>query len=154
MKQKRKWIHLLKIWRFFKRYWKTLSWALIIYWLSTFSVDQPNTSGLFFNIPHFDKVIHFFMYFILVTLWLSEHFKIRQVCIRKRLVWIVLASIFYGSLMELVQAVFTTHRNGDAFDAIMNGTGVLIGLFLFRYLGFYRRIMMRVVTQRKISKDC
>jgi glycopeptide antibiotics resistance protein len=56
--------------------------------------------------------------------------------------------------MELIQALFTTHRNGDVLDALMNGIGVLIAVVLFKYLGIYRRIMLRIVVQRKFSKSC
>ncbi|MBN2669618.1 MAG: VanZ family protein [Bacteroidales bacterium] len=154
MSPKRKWIPYLKIYRWFFRYWKTISWAILVYWLSTFSVYQKNHHTFLLNIPHLDKAVHFFMYFTLITLWLSDYFKVRQICLYRKMIWIVVACFFYGVLMELIQAFFTTNRNGDILDAITNGLGAIIGLILFKYLGIYRKVMIRIVTQRRVYKSC
>ncbi len=136
---------LINLWYGFKQYWKTLSWALVIFWLSTLSVEKPRVSSWLIYIPHVDKLVHFFMYFVLVTLALSDYLKTKPLAVRQAWVLTALSCVVYGILMELVQSFLTSHRTGDILDAISNALGVLVGVLLLRYVGLYRKIVMKIL---------
>ena len=130
------------------QYWKTIAWVLIIFFLSTLSVPKIPGAKLF-DIPHFDKFVHFSLYAILVTLWLIDYFKIKQTFSVSVLWIIVICSILYGSIMEIVQKVIVQDRSGDIFDALANIIGILTAFLLFRYLSFYRKWMIHFLTLKK-----
>jgi|GEM_PF-194584 VanZ family protein len=139
--------------KFILQYWKTIVWAAVILLLSTMQVNPHQPKVFWFGLPHLDKAVHFMMYFILATIWISDYFKIRQICSFRSILVIGFVSTFYGVSMELIQSVFTTHRNGSLIDALFNLTGVLAALYLFRYLHFYRHILVRVITLNRYDTD-
>ncbi len=47
---------------------------------------------------------------------------------------VLLATVSYGVLMEVCQGVFTTNREADVFDAIVNTIGAMSGIMLMMML--------------------
>ncbi|MBK7850755.1 MAG: VanZ family protein [Bacteroidetes bacterium] len=43
----------------------------------------------------------------------------------------LLLTIFYGILIEILQATVFIHRSGDIRDAIANSIGAFVGLWVF-----------------------
>ena len=125
-----------------KQYWKTIIWLYVILFLSTIQVSQLPKASLF-TIPHFDKMVHFTLYFILASVWLIDDFKKRLEFNKKILFLIVLSSVAYGVIMEIVQKVIVQNRDGDFFDALANAMGVAIAFLLFRYYEFYRNTLKK-----------
>ena len=134
------------------QYWKTIFWAVLIVLLSTMPVQRIPGTRLF-DIPHFDKFVHFSLYATLTTLWLIDYFKNTYNLSAVRVVFIILISISYGAMMELVQKVFIQQRSGDWFDFLANTTGIFVALLLFRYYIFYRKSMLKIFANRWIKKD-
>jgi VanZ family protein len=50
-----------------------------------------------------------------------------QKCVKYRLVIVIAASIIYGSLIEIAQALFTTTRKADILDIVANSVGTAGG---------------------------
>jgi VanZ family protein len=133
-----------KFTKLLKQYWRTIAWFIIILFLSTIQVSKlPHTPLL--RIPHFDKIIHFSLYFILTSLWLLDDYKARLKFNNSILFSIVLSSVAYGIIMEIVQKVIIQYRDGDFYDVLANTAGIILAFLLFRFYGFYRNILTTIL---------
>lgn len=101
--------------------------ALIILYLS---LSNPHTFDKvpIVKIPHIDKIVHFLMYFGLMSVIIFENRKLIKNA--RQLFLISLIPLFYGILMEVLQSVFTTMRTGDIFDVVFNTIGIFTSLLL------------------------
>lgn len=82
------------------------------------------------NIDNSDKYGHFISYFLLTYAWLyatRSYGKISRTAV-------VLATIFYGIILEVLQGTLTTDRSADIFDVLANSTGVILAVLLFSRL--------------------
>jgi VanZ family protein len=81
------------------------------------------------SIPDFDKIVHFGMYFFLMSVIIIEHRK----SLNNPLNLFVLALIplSYGILMEILQLTLTSTRSGDLYDALADAAGVLASALLW-----------------------
>ncbi len=102
----------------------SILWTLIILYLSL--GRMPDSDGLKLNIPHLDKFVHFAMYFIYTSLLLVERKSQKKSAIFS----IALYSVFFGILMEILQATIFTYRTGDFFDFMFNTFGVITAILL------------------------
>lgn len=104
-----------------KRLWLSLAMlaALLIIAGSLLPIQGSHT------ITHQDKITHLIAYAGLGGLFivgLSAHTYIKQVAI----VWAGVT--VYGIMIEFLQAVLNTGREGSALDALANGIGAAIGI--------------------------
>lgn len=93
--------------------------------LSSFSEVSTPT----FNIPHLDKAVHFTFYFMTVVLGvlaIRENFKGAISLIKSIFIMICIAIIF-GMIIEVVQSVYTSDRQGDVLDVLANSIGAFFG---------------------------
>lgn len=102
-----------------------------------------------FNIPHFDKIVHFTLYYILASSWLVDVYKIHLQIQKHQIVLIILFSTLYGGVMEIVQKVIVQNRSGDFFDALANTTGIIVASIAFNYIILYRKTLIRIFTSKK-----
>jgi VanZ family protein len=111
--------------------WFALFWTLAIATscLLPASVFKPVS----FNLFQLDKLLHFVLYFVLVCSWLFV-FKIQDKLTPSSIRIIILLSIGYGILIEILQAVSHTGRSYELDDIIANTIGVIGGWILFRPL--------------------
>jgi len=127
------------------QYWKTIVWLAIVFFLSTMKVsDMPKVSLI--NIPHFDKIIHFLMYFILATIWLIDDYKQRTNFQLRKLVVVFISSAIYGISMELIQKLLVQERSGDLLDALANTFGLIVAFLLFINIYFYRTLLVKIFS--------
>jgi glycopeptide antibiotics resistance protein len=109
-------------------FWKPLLWlAIICYALFIPADDLPLEP--FFRIPHFDKMVHFGLFFVF-CLFLLRPLK------RLKFQYYLLApliSIILSALLEFSQHVLSISRSSDIKDFIANSLGV-ISAFVFFYL--------------------
>ena len=101
--------------------------ALLIMYLSLASSDTFKKAS-FLNIPFQDKIVHFGMYFSLMSVIIFENRKIIKN--NSQLFLIAIIPLFYGILMEILQATLTTTRSGSVYDVIANLAGILVSLSL------------------------
>ncbi|CAM1341797.1 conserved membrane hypothetical protein [Tenacibaculum amylolyticum] len=80
-------------------------------------------------IKYLDKIEHTTAYFVLTFFWLLAFFKKEKI----RTIIIVL-SISYGILLEVLQGTITTYRTFDYVDMIANTLGVLIAFLVFKII--------------------
>jgi len=135
----------------FRQYWKTILWFVVIFILSTIKVSNVPHSPLF-DIPHFDKIIHFSLYYILTSIWLVDHIKTQHNLSNFKFI-IILLSITYGAIMELVQKVLIQNRSGDFFDALANTIGVTLAFILFNYVYLYRETLITIMTFNRNERN-
>lgn len=109
-------------------FWKPILWlAIICYALFIPADDLPLEP--FFRIPHFDKIVHFGLFFVL-CLFLLRPFK------RFQLNYYLLApliSIVLSALLETSQHILSVSRNSDIKDFIANSLGAISSV-MFYYL--------------------
>lgn len=96
-----------------------------------------------FNIPHTDKIVHFTFYFvacILGVLFLRER-SAGKMQLRKALLIMIVVTIGFGVLMEVLQYSLTAKRTGDILDGIANTTGSFCGAMVMKlYFSGKRRL--------------
>ena len=88
-----------------------------------------------FNIPHTDKIVHFTFYFVACVLgvfFLRERTE-GKMPLRKALLVMVLATIGFGILMEILQYSLTTERMGDILDGLANTIGSFSGAMASKF---------------------
>jgi VanZ family protein len=109
----------------------TILVALIILYLSLTNSQTFNKIPLV-DIPNLDKVVHFGMYFVLMSVIIFEN---RKTITNTSLLFLTgLIPLFYGILMEILQATLTITRSGSFFDALANAAGILISILLWIWI--------------------
>ena len=103
--------------------------ALIILYLSLANSHTFDKVSSIIDFPNIDKVVHFGMYFSLMMVLVFENRKIIKGF--RNLFIIGLIPFSYGILMEILQATLTVTRTGSVFDALANGAGILVSIFLW-----------------------
>ena len=105
---------------------KPILWlSLICYGLYLPAEDLPVKP--FLQIPHFDKMVHFVLFFIL-CLFLFRPFKRLNL---KHYYWAPAIAIFLGALLESTQRILTISRSSDIFDFFANATGIAASILFF-----------------------
>jgi VanZ like family len=115
-------------------YWKSIIWAGIIFILSAISGNELNKVH-FINIPNFDKIVHFSLYFILLFLLLAARTKtIHYKQIKSRNAYVFATTTFIYSLTnEVLQKTVFVSRSFETVDLIANLLGIICCLFVFQY---------------------
>lgn len=106
--------------------------ALVILYLSLAN-SQSFDDVPFLNIPYFDKIAHFLMYFGLMSVIVFEHRN--EITGRAQVSLIGLIPFLYGILMEMLQLTITASRSGNIFDVIANSAGIIVAALLWLLIG-------------------
>jgi VanZ family protein len=114
--------------------------ALAILYLSMASSDNFDDTP-FLNIPGFDKIAHFMMYFFFMSVIVFENRN--NIKYRLTLLLIGLIPLVYGGLMEVFQMLFTNTRFGSIMDILSNAVGILFSVLLCLTLKPVRRILFK-----------
>jgi len=112
--------------------------ALVIMYLSLANSHTFDSVSVFESIPNFDKFVHVGMYFALMSVIILEHRD--SIKIKRQLFIIGLIPLFYGILMEILQAFLTQTRTGSVFDALADCIGILISIFVWRWFNPGKKI--------------
>lgn len=113
--------------RLLKIYWRTLLILTTILFLSLLNIGNMIPREIHFH-RHFDKFVHFMMYFTLSFVFFIENYK-NENSIRK--IWVIFDTITIGIAIEFLQFLVTNYRSGNFYDAIFNTLGVIVGSVLF-----------------------
>jgi len=106
--------------------------ALTILYLSLANSKSFNEVP-FLNIPYFDKIAHFLMYFGLMSVIAFEHRN--EITGRTQLSLFALIPFVYGILMEILQFTITADRSGNIYDVLANSAGIIVAALLWLLLG-------------------
>ncbi len=119
--------------KFIKQHLNSLLWALIILILCG-APSSGFPSSRFFNIPHFDKIVHFGLYVVFALLLVSENNTLRNKGgITKRSIFIALTiAILYGLLIEILQRYVFISRGADLLDFLANTLGAIFAIFIYK----------------------
>ena len=109
-----------------------LGWMVLITSLSLFSFSEEREETIWF--PHLDKIVHFTFHLgilILGTFSLREMMP-KQWHRRNTIAILLLFSVGYGLLIELLQWLMPFDRSAEFWDVLANLTGALTGGLLIQ----------------------
>ena len=113
--------------------------ATILFLLPGSSFPKQNWLTPFFNFIGFDKWVHTTIFFVLVYLWCRASFHRTSLLARKKVfLFILLAFIAYGILIEFVQKEFIVNRSFELFDIAADTVGAVLG-FIFAGKRFIKK---------------
>jgi len=134
--------------KYINAYWRTILLLAIILTLSLMNMNKVVPGNVKF-FKHFDKFVHFSMYFSLSFVFFIENYIYKNFFRRR---WIVLDTITVGITIEFLQYLLTDYRTANFYDAVFNTLGVLAGSFCFMLLkkySFIYKIMLFKSTSYK-----
>ncbi len=121
-----------------QKYIKIVVWFLIITYISLIPSDKIPESQ-FFNIPYFDKIVHFGIYFIFSIL-LASLFKKQNINKLTTILIILSLNAIIGGAIEILQDILPINRSGSYCDFIADMFGSITGLFLYYNLKAVKKI--------------
>jgi VanZ family protein len=102
--------------------------ALLLLYLSLTNPEKF-AKGELTRIQNIDKIVHFGMYFLMMSVIIIEHRKsIRNPV---NLFLMALIPLVYGVLMEILQLTLTSTRSGDFYDGLFDAAGILASVILW-----------------------
>lgn len=109
--------------------WPSLGWTAVIFILLAMPTSGV-ASGLF-DIPQFDKVIHFGLFIVLAFFW-GIFFSHRKSGNQNTILFlIVILAAGFGLGMEFYQKFFTL-RSFSYLDAVADAAGAVVGVFVVK----------------------
>jgi VanZ family protein len=111
-----------------KLYYKVVIWSFVIAYLCFAPSDEFKRVHI--TIPHFDKVVHFGMFFILGLLISAISHKRNNLFNSKIL---PVFAVIYGGVIEIIQYNYIQSRSGDWIDWLFDIMGLLIAIKIFIY---------------------
>ncbi len=116
-----------------KRLLRNIIWAVIIFILCSIPGDTLPSAPLI-EIPHFDKLVHFGMFFIMAVFIISElNYQTKWNQLKIALTTLIIAAV-YGGAIEILQQNFFVNRSGDYIDFIADSLGAAAAIPAFPFL--------------------
>jgi len=107
----------------------TILWAFFIFIMCSINMGGVSNAPMFF--PGFDKLVHCGFFFVLVVFWSNG--IIRQQNIKflsyKSAAVILIGSLLYGGLIEILQLTVFTWRSGEWDDLFADMVGAGMAAF-------------------------
>ena len=116
------------------KYWKSVSYSIIILYVSFIPSKSLTTLNVFDNT---DKIVHFFLY-LFFTLILIYDLKYKRL-LSKITFNILLLTILFSLCTELLQKYVFTYRSGSFYDFIANIFGIFSAFVIFYIIKFIRQ---------------
>ncbi len=114
-------------------------WTVVIYILLVMpAADIP--ASPFLELIHFDKWVHAGLFGTLSLLACAPFFKTKYASL-SLFIWISVAALAYGIVMEFVQKYFTTDRDFDVLDMAADAAGVILGCIFTNVM--YKRVIKK-----------
>ena len=110
------------------KYHKTLTIMLVVTFLSLMNTSNIKPRDIF-SFPHFDKIVHFLMYFTMAFFLMFEYYLHHKHRIT-HIVQILIIPLFWGAAMELAQLILTENRAAEWWDMLANSLGVFAAYFV------------------------
>ena len=106
-----------------------IAWFILSLILLTLPGNDLPKIGWMDNLP-IDKVVHVFLFFVLVILFFWGIVSTKPGIANKRvLVFIALGALLYGIAMEFVQKYWIPNRSFDGWDIVADGAGSFLPVF-------------------------
>lgn len=104
-----------------------ISWTLLIAFLCLVTFSKLPSLG----VSGVDKYVHATLHFVFTLFWGSYISLKRNEIKIPKILRVVMFSIFYGIVIEILQETITTTRHADILDVLANFTGTLSALAVF-----------------------
>ena len=75
-----------------------------------------------------DKIVHFFLYFFFVLVWLKALSFFSY-----HLPYLLIIAVLWGIIIEFLQEFYIPTRSGDVYDALANTLGAFTAVVFYRY---------------------
>jgi len=112
---------------------RNIIWAIIIFVLCSIPGDNlPHTSMI--EIPYFDKMVHFGLFFVMGILLISElKYQTNLGTLSITLIIFAIVAV-YGGAIEVLQEHFFINRSGDFWDLCADITGGICSVPMYAIL--------------------
>jgi VanZ family protein len=110
-------------------------WTIVVFFIIAIPGSSIPQSPLF-RIPHFDKIVHTGIFFVLGLFSVYGFFKQDDKTFIKRnaYTFAMVFCVLYGGLTEVIQHLYIAERSGEFADIIANTTGSAAGVLFFHFL--------------------
>jgi VanZ family protein len=136
----------MKITPALKKYYRTIIWSILMFYALFSPAKALPETGLF-NIPHFDKLIHFGMFSILVFFLYLDSEKQPEFKKFLRLLFLILTPVF-SVLSEVIQYYFIVGRSGNIYDFLADIAGLTTGVLF--YILFWKKTFRFSSSPKKL----
>ncbi|WP_157471522.1 VanZ family protein [Marinifilum fragile] len=133
-----------------KLFWRNIIWAIIIFILCSIpGNDLPKTSAI--HIPHFDKLVHFGMFFIMGIFLMAE--LSFQTKLKKSLIILIIVFLVavYGGAIEYLQQNYFINRSGDYMDLAADILGAIVAILLYPWIKKQKDLLLNRKPFSEIS---
>ena len=96
-----------------------------------FLLHTKEIPKLFDTFITIDKLVHVFIFLVLTFLWLLYVNSVLNDTKPILLLFILVASLFYGILIEVIQELYVSSRGAEVLDVIADLLGASLGLLFF-----------------------
>ena len=107
--------------------WPTITWSAIVFVLLAVPI-KPLREKKMLQVPEMDKLVHAFLFFVLVWLW-AKYISQGKKLASATLLYIAAAATFYGISMEYIQLF--TGRDFSMGDMVADGAGAFLAAVFF-----------------------
>ena len=109
-----------------------IGWMVLITSLGLFSFSTEDEGRIWF--PHLDKIVHFTFHFGIVVLGVLSLNEVAPKTWNwgKRITFLLVFSLIYGVLIELLQWIMPFDRSAEFWDVLANLTGAVTGGLLIQ----------------------
>jgi VanZ family protein len=125
-------------------YWKTFTWLLVMFYV-LFSPSNKIPQSKLFNLPHFDKIVHFGIFAVLLWIFLTESEKQLGTGI-KNTYKILIAFILFAAVSEVIQYYYIVGRSGSIYDFLADITGFISGSIFYYFIW---KNLINMVSRKK-----
>jgi len=122
------------------KYHKTIIVLLFVLLLSLLPAETTPNIKLF-DIPHFDKLIHFFMYFFLVSASLIDIKNNIKKPTSILFLSVLFSVVVFSGIIEIIQEHYISGRSGNLADLSANVLGTLSSTFLFYKTSIFSKFL-------------
>jgi len=119
-------------WKIFRLKPVAIGWLILIsilFFLPGSALPKEN----WFDKIYIDKWVHVGLFAVLIFLWRSSF----NWDINTYNLFLLLAAVLYGFLVEVVQLYWIPNRSFDMYDVLSDASGSIVGLLV--WLGVYRK---------------
>ncbi len=128
---------------------RNIIWCIIILVLCAIPGDTiPSTS---INVPYFDKIVHFGMFFMMGVFLCAELRYQTSLSYTKTTILTVILVAIYGGIIEVLQHYIFIKRSGDYYDLIADILGGLVATFIFPWLKKKKDIIIEKPLLRRFT---
>ena len=113
---------------FLLKYWKSILVSCVVFYISIIRIPPVKIVE---NIPYFDKMVHFGMYFTLASSLFLDFIRTSPSLLWvKKVALIVVIPSLYGGLIEILQGAYFPPRSAEWSDFFADCLGSLVAYLI------------------------